>query len=178
MNTSDNARQTIRFSAAECALGHIVVARTPVGVCAILLGDGADQLERDLERRFPGSSLLAYDAECASLARWVAAYIESPAESLDLPLDSHGTEFQLRVWSALREIPAGETASYGQIAERIGKPSATRAVASACGANPIAIAIPCHRVVRGDGSLSGYRWGVERKRALLERERQMAGRRD
>jgi AraC family transcriptional regulator of adaptative response/methylated-DNA-[protein]-cysteine methyltransferase len=140
------------------------------GVCAIMLGNDPAALVRDLEDRFPRATMVGGDAGFESLVSKVVGLVESPHLGLDLPLDVRGTAFQQRVWQALGEIPAGHTVSYRELAERIGKPSAVRAVAQACGANPVAIAIPCHRVVRTDGSLSGYRWGVERKRALLERE--------
>jgi len=160
----------IRFAVGDCSLGAILVAASPRGVCAILLGDDPDQLARDLQDRFPRAELLGGEP---GFERWVAqvvGFVEAPKVGLDLPLDVRGTAFQQRVWQALREIPAGTTVSYTQLAERIGAPRAARAVAGACAANPLAVAIPCHRVVRRDGALSGYRWGVERKRALLERE--------
>jgi len=161
---------SICFAAAGCSLGSILVATTDKGVCAILLGDDADALVRNLQDRFPKAQLIGGDKDCEQLAAKVVGFVEAPAFGLDLPLDVRGTAFQQRVWQALREIPAGETASYSTIAERIGSPKAVRAVAQACALNTIAVAIPCHRVVRNDGGLSGYRWGVERKRALLERE--------
>jgi AraC family transcriptional regulator of adaptative response/methylated-DNA-[protein]-cysteine methyltransferase len=139
-------------------------------VCAILLGDDPDALARDLQDRFPRATLIGGDAEFERLVSRVVGFVEAPGLGLDLPLDVRGTAFQQRVWQALREIPAGRTATYGEIASRIGAPSAARAVAGACAANPLAVAIPCHRVIRNDGGLSGYRWGVERKRALLQRE--------
>ncbi len=161
---------SIRFAVGECSLGSILVAMTDKGVCAILLGDDADALVRDLQDRFPKAQLIGGDKDFEQLVAMVVGFVEAPALGLDLPLDVQGTAFQQRVWQALREIPAGETASYSTIAKRIGSPKAVRAVARACAANPIAVATPCHRVVRNDGGLSGYRWGVERKRALLERE--------
>lgn len=163
----------IRFAVAECSLGSILVACSEIGVCAILLGDDPDTLARDLQDRFSKARLVGGDAAFERLVSEVVGFVEAPGIGLDLPLDIRGTAFQQRVWQALREIPAGQTASYAEIAERIGEPKAVRAVAQACGANKIAIAIPCHRVVRTDGSLSGYRWGVERKRALLEKEAQL-----
>ena len=135
-----------------------------------LLGDDPDALTRDLQDRFPQARLVGGDATFEAWVARVVGFVEAPAIGLDLPLDIRGTAFQQRVWQALREIPAGETAGYAQIAEKIGSPKAVRAVAQACAANAIAVAIPCHRVVRTDGALSGYRWGVERKRALLDRE--------
>lgn len=160
----------IRFAIGECSLGSILVARSDRGVCAILLGDDPEALARDLQRRFPRAELIGDDPEFDELVAAVVGFVEAPGLGLDLPLDVRGTAFQQRVWQALREIPAGETVSYAEVAGRIGAPAAVRAVAGACAANPLAVAIPCHRVVRTDGSLSGYRWGVERKRALLERE--------
>jgi AraC family transcriptional regulator of adaptative response/methylated-DNA-[protein]-cysteine methyltransferase len=164
------ANTAIHFAIGESSLGAILVAASTRGICAILLGDDADALARDLQDRFPRASLVGGDA---GFEQWVAAVVglvETPKLGLDLPLDVRGTAFQLRVWQALREIPLGATATYTDIAQRIGAPAAVRAVAGACAANPLAIAIPCHRVVRRDGGLSGYRWGVERKRALLDRE--------
>lgn len=160
----------IRFAAAECSLGSILVAATERGVCAILLGDDPEALVRDLQDRFPKAVLTGGDREFEQVVARVVTFVEAPRLGLDLPLDVRGTVFQQRVWEALRGVPAGQTVSYAQIAERIGAPAAVRAVAQACGANALAVAIPCHRVVRRDGAISGYRWGVERKRALLERE--------
>ena len=164
------ANAEIRFAVGECALGSILVARSERGVCAILLGDDPDALARDLQDRFPRATLIGGDAAFEELVAKVVGFVEAPRLGLDLPLDVRGTAFQQRVWRALREIPSGSTASYREIAERIGSPGAVRAVAHACAANPLAVAIPCHRVVRSDGGLAGYRWGVERKRALLQRE--------
>ncbi|HVK41428.1 MAG TPA: bifunctional DNA-binding transcriptional regulator/O6-methylguanine-DNA methyltransferase Ada [Phenylobacterium sp.] len=160
----------IRFAIGECSLGAILVAATDKGVCAILLGDDPEALVRDLQDRFSRAELVGADAGFEALVAKVVGFVEQPGLGLDLPLDVRGTAFQQRVWQALRDIPAGETAGYAQIAEKIGSPKAVRAVAQACAANAIAVAIPCHRVVRTDGALSGYRWGVERKRALLKRE--------
>ncbi|WP_405125824.1 bifunctional DNA-binding transcriptional regulator/O6-methylguanine-DNA methyltransferase Ada [Pseudomonas marginalis] len=161
----------ILFAVGQCSLGAILVAQSARGVCAILLGDDPDKLVRDLQDQFPRANLVGADRRFEQLIAHVVGFIEAPALGLDLPLDLRGTAFQERVWQALREIPVGSTASYGQIAQRIGAPKAFRAVAQACGANSLAVAIPCHRVVRSNGDLSGYRWGVERKRQLLERER-------
>jgi AraC family transcriptional regulator of adaptative response/methylated-DNA-[protein]-cysteine methyltransferase len=166
------ATAEIRFAIGECSLGSILVARSDRGVCAIMLGDEPEALARSLQERFPRAELIGGDAEFEELVAKVVGFIEAPGLGLELPLDVRGTAFQQRVWQALREIPAGRTATYGEIARRIEAPGAVRAVAGACAANPLAVAIPCHRVVRTDGSLSGYRWGVERKRALLERESQ------
>jgi AraC family transcriptional regulator of adaptative response/methylated-DNA-[protein]-cysteine methyltransferase len=158
------------YETGECSLGSILVARSPKGVCAILLGDDPDALVRDLHARFPRATHVGGDAAFEQVVAKVIGYVERPARGLDLPLDVRGTAFQQRVWQALREIPVGSTTSYAEIAARIGAANGARAVAQACGANALAVAIPCHRVVRADGSLSGYRWGVERKRMLLERE--------
>lgn len=160
----------IRFAIGECTLGAILVAASERGVCAILMGDDPDTLARDLQDRFPKADLIGGEAEFEQLVAKVVGFVEMPKLGLDLPLDVRGTAFQQRVWQALREIPAGSTVSYTEIAQRIGSPKAVRAVAGACAANALAVAVPCHRVVRNDGNLSGYRWGVERKRALLERE--------
>ncbi len=164
------AHAEIRFAVGECSLGSILVAATARGVCAILLGDAPEPLVRDLQDRFPRANLVGGDREFEQLVARVIGFVEAPALGLNLPLDVRGTAFQQRVWQALRAVPAGRTVSYRQIAERIGAPKAVRAVAQACGANALAVAIPCHRVVRTDGAISGYRWGVERKRALLQRE--------
>jgi AraC family transcriptional regulator of adaptative response/methylated-DNA-[protein]-cysteine methyltransferase len=164
------AEVTIRFAVGRCSLGDILVARSARGICAILIGEDADALVRDLQDRFPKAELVGGDRDFEAQVARVVGFVEAPALGLDLPLDIRGTAFQQRVWQALRDIPAGQTASYAEIARRIGVPGAVRAVAGACAANPIAVAIPCHRVVRTDGALSGYRWGIARKRALLERE--------
>ena len=160
----------ILFAVGQCSLGAILVAQSRRGVCAILLGDDPDTLVRDLQDQFPKADLVGADRRFEQTVAQVVGFIEAPALGLDLPLDLRGTAFQQRVWQALREIPLGSTASYAQIAERIGAPKSFRAVAQACGANSLAVAIPCHRVVRSNGELSGYRWGVERKRRLLARE--------
>jgi AraC family transcriptional regulator of adaptative response/methylated-DNA-[protein]-cysteine methyltransferase len=160
----------IRFAVGRCFLGEILVAASPRGVCAILLGDDPDALLRDLQDRFPRAELLGGDAQFEQTVARVVGFVEAPRTGLDLPLDVQGTVFQQRVWQALRRIPPGKTASYAEVARRIGAPRAVRAVAGACAANKLAVAIPCHRVVRSDGGLSGYRWGIARKRALLERE--------
>lgn len=160
----------LRFAVGECTLGSILVAQSARGICAILMGDDPEALIRDLQDRFPRARLIGGDAQFEQLVAQVVGFIEAPRIGLDLPLDVRGTAFQQRVWQALRKIEAGETVSYTELARRIGAPTAVRAVAQACAANPVAVAIPCHRVVRTDGNLSGYRWGIERKRALLERE--------
>jgi AraC family transcriptional regulator, regulatory protein of adaptative response / methylated-DNA-[protein]-cysteine methyltransferase len=162
--------KAMRFAVGECSLGSIVVAATDKGVCAILFGDDPKALVHDLQDRFPTTQLIGGGPDFEHVVATVVGFVEAPARGLDLPLDVWGTAFQQRVWQALREIPAGSTASYTDIAQRIGAPNAAQEVAQACAANALAVAIPCHRVVRHDGTLSGYRWGVERKRALLERE--------
>jgi len=166
------ANADIRFAVGQSSLGAILVAQSDRGVCAILMGDDPDRLTRDLQDKFPRANLIGADHAFEQLVAQVVGFIEAPGLGLDLPLDVQGTAFQQRVWQALREIPTGSTASYTEIATRIGMPKAVRAVAQACAANSLAVAIPCHRVVRSDGALSGYRWGVERKRTLLERESQ------
>lgn len=163
-------RTQIRFAIGECSLGSILVAATDKGVCSILMGRDPDSLVRQLQDRFSKADLIGGDAAFETLVAKVIGFIEQPRIGLDLPLDVQGTAFQQRVWRALRKIAVGKTASYGDIAARIGQPNAVRAVAQACAANTIAVAIPCHRVIRTDGDLSGYRWGVQRKRALLQRE--------
>ena len=164
------ANEQIRFAVGQCFLGSILVAASERGVCAIFIGDDPDALARDLQDRFARARLIGGDADFEQLVAKVVGFVEAPRLGLELPLDVQGTAFQQRVWQALRKIPVGKTVSYGQIARRIGAPKSVRAVAGACAANALAVAIPCHRVVRNDGALSGYRWGVERKRALLERE--------
>lgn len=160
----------IHFTVGNSSLGSILVAQSERGVCAILLGDDPDELARDLQNRFPRANLIDNSSELEQLLAKVVGFVEAPHLGLDLPLDVSGTAFQQRVWQTLRKIPVGQTASYTDIAQRIGSPQSVRAVAQACAANAVAIAIPCHRVVRHDGGLSGYRWGVARKRMLLERE--------
>jgi AraC family transcriptional regulator, regulatory protein of adaptative response / methylated-DNA-[protein]-cysteine methyltransferase len=160
----------IRFAVGQCSLGAILVAATSRGLCAIELDNDPQALVTSLQDRFPRAEFIGADRAFEKLVAKVVAAVERPGTARALPLDIQGTAFQERVWQALRDIPAGTTASYRDIAAAIGAPSATRAVANACGANPVAVAIPCHRVVRTDGSLGGYRWGIERKRALLERE--------
>ncbi len=162
---------TIRFAVAGCSLGSILVAASERGICSITLGDDPDSLVTGLQDRFPRAELIGGNR---GFERWVAkviAFVERPATGLNLPLDVQGTAFQQRVWQKLCEIPWGKTCTYSELAGKIGEPRATRAVAQACASNPIAVAIPCHRVVRTDGSLSGYRWGIERKAKLLESER-------
>jgi len=160
----------IEYAIGRCSLGRVLVAATARGVCAVTLGDDPDALARDLARRFPNARLVAGNRRFGRLVARVVTLVEAPHRSVDLPLDVRGTAFQQRVWQALRAIPAGATASYGDIARRIGAPSAVRGVAQACAANPVAVAIPCHRVIGSDGSLTGYAGGIERKRALLAKE--------
>lgn len=163
----------MKVAIGDSALGLVLVARSAAGISAVLLGDDRDALRHDLQRRFPGATLVEGDAALTALAARVIQMVESPArdvDGLELPLDPRGTAFQRTVWQALREIPAGSTATYTEIASRIGMPRSVRAVAQACAANALAVVVPCHRVVRSDGGLSGYRWGVQRKRALLDRE--------
>lgn len=160
----------IQFAVAQCSLGAILIAATDRGVCAILMGDDPEPLARELQNRFPNATLVAGDAEFEITVATVVSFVEAPGVGLQLPLDVRGTAFQQRVWAALRTIPAGVTLSYTELARRLGAPKSARAVASACAANAIAVAIPCHRIVRGDGGLSGYRWGIDRKAELLRRE--------
>ncbi len=162
--------ETIRFAVGQCSLGAVLVAATGKGIAAITLGDDPDPLVRDLQDRFPAAVLVGGDPGFEATVAAVVGFVEAPRTGLDLPLDIRGTAFQERVWQVLRSIPAGTTLTYAQVAERLGTPKAVRAVAGACAANAIAVAIPCHRVVRTGGDLSGYRWGVARKRALLARE--------
>jgi AraC family transcriptional regulator of adaptative response/methylated-DNA-[protein]-cysteine methyltransferase len=164
------ANEEIRFAVGQTSLGAIVVASTKKGVAAILLGEDPDELVRDLQDRFPKAHLIGADRDYEALVAQVVGFVEAPRIGLNLPLDVRGTAFQERVWKALQEIPAGVTVSYAEIARRIGSPNSVRAVAGACAANNLAVAIPCHRVVRNDGALSGYAWGVERKRVLIDRE--------
>ena len=160
----------IRFAIGDCSLGAILVARSAKGLCAILLGDDPETLLRELQDRFPVAQLLGGDKAFERQVAEVIRFVDAPKVGLKLPLDVRGTAFQQRVWQALRKVPAGDTVSYADLARRIGAPKSVRAVAQACAANSLAVAIPCHRVIRSDGALSGYRWGVKRKRALLDRE--------
>lgn len=164
------ANEEIRFAVGQSSLGAILVASSSKGVAAILLGDDPDALVRDLQDRFAKARLIGMDRDYEALIAKICGFVENPDLGLDLPLDVRGTAFQRRVWQALQDIPVGGRVSYAEVARRIGAPSATRAVARACAANSIAVAIPCHRVVRSDGALSGYAWGVDRKRALIEKE--------
>jgi AraC family transcriptional regulator of adaptative response/methylated-DNA-[protein]-cysteine methyltransferase len=164
-------RQSIHYAIGECFLGRILVAVTARGVCAILFGDSADELDEELRLRFREANI-ASDESLTELLEIVVHFVDRPALGLRLPLDIQGTAFQQQVWEALQKIPAGETRSYRDVAAQLGQPSASRAVAQACAANKIAVAIPCHRLVTSDGRISGYRWGVDRKRRLLMREAQ------
>jgi AraC family transcriptional regulator, regulatory protein of adaptative response / methylated-DNA-[protein]-cysteine methyltransferase len=164
------ANTDIRFAIARCSLGSLLVAATQRGVCAILLGDDPEELAHELERRFSRARLIGADATFEHLVARVVGLLEKPQASVQLPLDIRGTAFQQRVWQVLRAIPVGTTTTYAAVAQAIGAPQAVRAVAQACAANVLAVAVPCHRVVRVDGNLAGYRWGIERKRALLLRE--------
>ena len=164
------ANEEIRFAIGQSTLGAILVASSKKGIAAILLGNDPDKLVRELQDRFPKAKLIGAEKGYEMLIARVVGFIEAPGQSIDLPLDIRGTAFQQLVWRALQEIPAGKTVSYADIAKKIGSPKSVRAVAGACAANNIAVAIPCHRVVRNDGSLSGYAWGVERKRALIAKE--------
>ena len=166
--------EEIRFAVGESSLGAILVASSAKGVVAILLGNDPELLVRDLQDRFPRAKLIGADRDYESLVAQVVGLIEAPGIGFGLPLDIRGTAFQQRVWRALQEIPPGQTVSYAEIARRIGTPKAVRAVAGACAANNLAVAIPCHRVVRNDGTLSGYAWGVDKKRTLLDREADQA----
>ena len=160
----------IRFAVAQCTLGALLVAASDTGICEIALHEDPEQLVRNLQDRFKAARLIGADAQFEGWVAAVVGFVEDPSRGLDLPLDVRGTAFQRQVWQALREIPVGATATYTDIAERIGSPRAVRAVARACATNNIALAIPCHRVVRTDGSLAGYRWGIDRKRELIARE--------
>ena len=162
--------EEIKFAVGQTSLGAILVASTKKGVAAILLGDDPEELLRNLQDRFPKAHLIGADRDYEALVALVVGFVEAPRIGLDLPLDVRGTAFQERVWKALQEVPAGATVSYAEIARRVGAPRSVRAVAGACAANKLAVAIPCHRVVRKDGALSGYAWGVERKRVLIDRE--------
>jgi len=163
-------QEELRFAVGQTSLGAVLVASSGKGVAAILLGEDPDTLVRELQDRFPNASLISADRDYETLVARVIGLVETPRSPHDLPLDVRGTVFQQRVWQALQQIPAGKKVTYAEVARRIGLPKAVRAVAGACAANNLAVAIPCHRVVRTDGSLSGYAWGVERKRVLIERE--------
>lgn len=167
--------ETIRAAFADCPFGRLLVGATDQGVCFIGFAEPDDALMGDFRRRFPHARVVADDAGLAATVRAVLDFLEEPAEALDLPLDLRGTAFQLRVWQTLCRIPPGETRTYAQLAEMVGNPRASRAVARSCATNPVSLAVPCHRIVGSNGDLTGYRWGVPRKKALLERERAAAG---
>ncbi|MBN8871639.1 MAG: methylated-DNA--[protein]-cysteine S-methyltransferase, partial [Rhodospirillales bacterium] len=169
------AGETIRSAFADCPFGRLLVGATDKGVCFLGFAEPDDALMGDLRRRFPRAQVVVDDAALADTVRAVLAFLEEPRQALDLPLDLRGTAFQQRVWQTLCRIPAGETRTYAQLAEMVGNPAAVRAVARSCATNPVSLAVPCHRVVGSDGNLTGYRWGVPRKRALLERERAANG---
>ena len=169
--TATGTRSGVRYGIGLSGLGAVLVARTPKGVCAILLGDSARDVEREVRERFPGATADTSDPELTALVAASVSLVERPGTRFTPALDLGGTPFQRRVWQALREVPAGSTTTYSALAERLGAPRSARAVGGACAANPIAVAVPCHRVLRTDGTLSGYRWGLHRKRELLERER-------
>jgi AraC family transcriptional regulator, regulatory protein of adaptative response / methylated-DNA-[protein]-cysteine methyltransferase len=169
-NANAATANSIMFSIGESALGQVLVARSAAGVCAILMGSTAEELQTDLAERFPDSEIARNDGKVRADLSKVIRFIEAPKDGPDLALDMRGTPFQHRVWEALRAIPTGITVTYTELARRLGEPKSVRAVASACAANTIALAIPCHRVVRTNGAMAGYRWGVERKRALINRE--------
>lgn len=169
------ANSQIRFAIAESTLGWVGVAATERGICTIELGDTPARLTEQLQTRFPKAVLQESDPTCSDWVAQVRSWIETPDRELNLPLDIQGTAFQQRVWKALQAIPPGTTVSYTEVAQQIGCPAAVRAVATACAANTLAVVIPCHRVVRSNGNLSGYRWGIERKRTLLDREKSSAG---
>jgi AraC family transcriptional regulator, regulatory protein of adaptative response / methylated-DNA-[protein]-cysteine methyltransferase len=170
MSAEKQKLTAIRFTCVDCSLGKLLVAHTEKGICAVLLGDDESELIADLKRRFPKTDIQQNEIDFAKRTQQLLHFIETPQQAFNLPLDIRGTLFQQQVWQALQEIPIGETRSYSDIATAIGSPKAVRAVAGACAANALAIAIPCHRVVRSDGELSGYRWGTERKKTLLQRE--------
>jgi AraC family transcriptional regulator of adaptative response/methylated-DNA-[protein]-cysteine methyltransferase len=164
------AREEIKFAVGQCSLGAILVAQSKRGICAISLGDDPESLLRDLQDQFPQAHLMGGDRDFEGTVARVIGLVDSPSTGFNLPLDVRGTAFQQRVWKALADIPIGSQLSYTELARRIGAPKSVRAVAQACGANRLALAIPCHRVVRQDGELAGYRWGIDLKRRLLERE--------
>ncbi len=169
---SKSSVNIIEFSSAETSFATILLARSKKGVCAILLGDTPAELYVDLQQRQPKAELIKNDQALAPYLKKITDFLAAPLTPLDFPLDIHGSDFQKSVWAVLQAIPVGQTLSYSEVAERLHKPKAVRAVANACAANPLALVIPCHRILRADGGISGYRWGVERKRTLLAKERQ------
>lgn len=170
MSTSPD--QTIEFSSRKTAFAAILLARSEKGVCTVLLGDSQAELLEDLQQRLPKAKLVKNDQALAASLKTVTEFLDKPLTPLDFPLDIQGSDFQKSVWAVLQTIPVGQTLSYSDVAKRLHKPKAVRAVANACAANPLALVIPCHRILRADGGISGYRWGVERKRALLAKELQ------
>lgn len=164
------SKDTIQVTIVESSYGLALIASSSKGICAVLLGDEAKELRKELRNRFPKAELIDADTELKALAAKVLLFLEKPSRGLETALDLRGTGFQQLVWQALCQIPAGSTSTYSEIARRIGRPKAVRAVGTACGANPVAVVVPCHRVLTSDGKISGYRWGVERKKILLERE--------
>lgn len=168
----NSSASVIEFSVTDTAFAAILVARTEHGVCTLLLGDTVTELVADLQQRVPNAQLVKNDQALAAALKNITDFLAAPLTTFNFPLDIQGSDFQKSVWAVLQTIPVGQTLSYSEIAERLHKPTAVRAVANACGANPLALVIPCHRAVRSDGKLSGYRWGVERKRALLAKEQQ------
>lgn len=171
MAPNTHTAETIHHASADSSLGRMIIGLTPRGVCFIAFGENDDALLDDMRARFPRASLEAAHDSDAELVRHVVSFVDDPAHTTELPLDLRGTAFQQLVWTQLARIASGETVTYGELARRIGRPTASRAVAAACGANPLAVVVPCHRVIGADGTLTGYRWGLERKQALLERER-------
>jgi AraC family transcriptional regulator of adaptative response/methylated-DNA-[protein]-cysteine methyltransferase len=169
-NHAGEADDIIQYGIGESSLGSVLVARSDKGLCAVLIDTDPHALERDLRGRFPNTKFVGADAGFEKLVSKVVRFVEDPSRNLDVPLDERGTDFQRHVWKALCEIPLGSTASYTDVANKIGQPKSARAVAQACSANSMAVVIPCHRVVRSDGRMSGYRWGAERKKILLQRE--------
>jgi AraC family transcriptional regulator of adaptative response/methylated-DNA-[protein]-cysteine methyltransferase len=167
---TDTMVEEIRFGFGQCSLGTVLVAASDEGVAAILMGDDADALRRQLADAFPDARRNADEAELEHMVARIVAFLEAPQQGLDLPLDIRGTPLELAVWQALRAVPSGETVTYGQIAKALPLPATAQDVGAACAANLLAVAIPCHRVVKADGSISGYRWGVQRKRKLINRE--------
>ena len=174
MNTQheDSVSERIGYSTGHSTLDRVLVAQSAVGVCAILLGDNDDALTMELRAAFPHARI-ELDPDVAPLVQRVIQLIDKPGEPVELALDIRGSAFEQLVWKALKEIEPGTTASYGEIARKVGDPRLSREVAEACASNPLAVAIPCHRVIKKDGSLSGYRWGFKRKRALLKREAEL-----
>jgi AraC family transcriptional regulator of adaptative response/methylated-DNA-[protein]-cysteine methyltransferase len=164
------ADESIRFVVRRCALGLVLVAATPKGICEVWLGDHAGALARRLRAAYPQAKIASRDKVMSDLVAKVVTLVETPSRPVDLPLDLRGTAFEMRVWAALRKIPVGKTRTYGEIAAAIGLPNAARAVGRACAMNHVAVVVPCHRAIGADKSLRGYRWGVKRKRKLLERE--------